>query len=593
MDDEIVNKWNNSTTFLIAMVGAIIGLNGIWKFSYLIYENGGGTFLIPYIVALVVLVIPFMVLESGLGFKFKSSLPRIFYNIKEEFEIIGWFVVFLIFMVLVYCTCIIGWDLVYIVLSLFKGWGSNPSVFFTTTLLHSSSSPYGLTYLVVPIGIALLVIWGFIYFVSKREINKGISNLTKISLIISLILIAGLIIYALQLPGSRTGVRALFNPNWEFLFNANVWLTAFGQLVFSYGIGYGILSSYSSYLPNDVKLVDNTWAIVLISLIAEILFSVLIFAILGFMALGNNISITSLVSDGFSLIFVVLPTAFNLMGPWVYIIAPAFFLILLIVGINAAIALIEPLSYAISDKFDLSREQAVKNLVFIGLFASFIFATGMGEYLLRIVDSFINNFAIILAVLLEVIVVAWAYNIENLIDTLNKSSFIKIGKFWTILIKFVIPIILLIVWIAGVYNLIIVGDRQSLLVQSIVASIFVLVPLALTVIPPNNDYYLDIENNKTSYNYFKDTEENNNDNLKPTSNFKSKDNTKLNSSSKSKSKSSSKSNGDSTSKSKSQRKLNLKSDSKSKSKSNPKSNSNDESKYLFDETGSFIDSLPI
>ena len=183
------NRWDNSTGFLIAMIGAIIGLSGIWKFSYLMYENGGGTFLIPYILAIVIMAIPILVLEFGIGFKYKSSLPKIFYNIKSEFEIIAWFIVFLIFIVLIYYTCIMSWDLIYVVLSLFKGWGNNPSVFFSTTLLHSTSNPYGLTYLVVPIGIALAFIWGFIYLFSRKEITKGILTISKISLILSFVLL--------------------------------------------------------------------------------------------------------------------------------------------------------------------------------------------------------------------------------------------------------------------------------------------------------------------------------------------------------------------------------------------------------------------
>ena len=353
MDDNDYAGWN-SITFIIAMVGAIIGLNGIWKFSFSVYENGGGTFLIPYIIAIVVMAVPFLALEFGLGFKFKSSLPKVFYNIKEEFEIIGWFIVFLIFLISVYYACVLGWDLVYVILSLFKGWGSNPSVFFTRTLLHSTSNPYGLTYLVVPVGIALLAIWGFIYLISRRGANKGIVIATKISLVLTIIVTMGLLIYAVSLPGSRTGIMVLFSPNWDYLFDSSLWLTAFGQLIFSYGLGYGIATTYSSYLEEKPKLVDTAWTVVLVSLIFEVVFSVLVFAILGYAALGNHITITSLVSDGYSLIFVVMPTAFNLMGPWVYVVAPAFFLVLVIAGIVAAIALIEPLSHSIVEKFGWS-----------------------------------------------------------------------------------------------------------------------------------------------------------------------------------------------------------------------------------------------
>ena len=507
MGDEIIgNRWDSSTGFLIAMIGAIIGLSGIWKFSYLMYENGGGTFLIPYILAIVIMAIPILVLEFGVGFKFKSSLPKVFYNIKSEFEIIAWFIVFLIFIVLIYYTCIMSWDLIYIVLSLFKGWGSNPSVFFTTTLLHSTSNPYGLTYLVVPIGVGLIVIWALIYLFSRKEINKGILTISKISLILSFVLLIGMLLFALQLPGSRTGIMALFNPNWSVLLDLNVWLAAFGQLIFSYGLGYAIASTYSSYLGDNAKLIDNAWIIVLVSLVFEVLVSVLLFAIMGYMALGRNIPITSLVSDSFSLIFVVFPNVFNIMDPWVYMVAPAFFLLIFVGSLSTVLALIEPLSNAISEKFGWTRDRAVRQLVLVGLFLSFIFATGMGEYLLRITDSFITQFAIILGVLLEIIVLGWVYDIEDIRSVLNGNSYIKVDKSWVITIKFILPIILTIIWILGVYNLILVGDRQSLLVQSVIASIFVIVPLALTVIPYKGDYSLDLSDNKAGVNYFKEKE---------------------------------------------------------------------------------------
>ena len=505
MCDEIIgNRWDSSTGFLIAMIGAIIGLSGIWKFSYLMYENGGGTFLIPYILAIVIMAIPILVLEFGVGFKFKSSLPKVFYNIKSEFEIIAWFIVFLIFIVLIYYTCIMSWDLIYIVLSLFKGWGNNPSVFFTTTLLHSTSNPYGLTYLVVPIGVGLIVIWGLIYLFSRKEINKGILTISKISLILSFVLLIGMLLFSLQLPGSRTGIMALFNPNWSVLLDFNVWLAAFGQLIFSYGLGYAIASTYSSYLGDNAKLIDNAWIIVLVSLVFEVLVSVLLFAIMGYMALGRNIPITSLVSDSFSLIFVVFPNVFNIMDPWVYMVAPAFFLLIFVGSLSTVLALIEPLSNAISEKFGWTRDRAVRQLVLVGLFLSFIFATGMGEYLLRITDSFITQFAIILGVLFEIIVLAWVYDLEDLRSVINSNSYIKVDKSWIITIKFIIPIILAIIWILGVYNLILVGDRQSLLVQSVIASIFVIVPLALTVIPYKGDYSLDLFDNKGGVNYFKE-----------------------------------------------------------------------------------------
>ncbi len=314
-----------------------------------------------------------------------------------------------------------------------------------------------------------------------------------------------MLIFAVQLPGSRTGIMALFNPNWSVLLDLNVWIAAFGQLVFSYGLGYAIASTYSSYLGEKANLIDNAWIMVLASLIFEVLVSILLFALMGYMALGRNIPITSLVSDGFSLIFVVFPNVFNIMDPWVYIVAPAFFLLLFVGSLSTILALIEPLTNSICEKFAWTRDRAIRQLVLVGLFVSFIFATGMGEYLLRIADSFITQFAIVLGVLLEIIVLGWVYDIEDIRSILNDNSHIKVDKSWVITIRFIIPIILAIIWIMGVYGLILAGDRQSLLVQSIIASIFVIVPLVLTILPYEGDYSLDLSRGG-GVNYFKEKE---------------------------------------------------------------------------------------
>lgn len=315
-----------------------------------------------------------------------------------------------------------------------------------------------------------------------------------------------MLIFAVQLPGSRTGIMALFNPNWSVLLDLNVWLTAFGQLVFSYGLGYAIASTYSSYLGEKANLIDNAWIVVLASLIFEVLVSVLLFSLMGYMALGRNIPITSLVSDGFSLIFVVFPNVFNIMDPWVYIVAPAFFLLLFVGSLSTVLALIEPLANSICEKFAWTRERTIRQLVLVGLFVSFIFATGMGEYLLRITDAFITQFAIVLGVLLEIIVLAWVLDIEDIRLTLNENSYIHVDKTWIITLRFVIPIILAIIWIIGVYNLILAGDRQSLFVQSVIASIFVIVPLVLTILPYEGDYSLDLSRASGGVNYFKEKE---------------------------------------------------------------------------------------
>ena len=109
-------KWGSNISFLFAMIGAAIGLGNIWRFSYIVYSNGGGSFFIPYIFAILTLGVPFLILEYGLGVKHRDSLSSILKNLNPKFEVIGWFIVFLVFLVMTYYIVIIGWDVIYLLL---------------------------------------------------------------------------------------------------------------------------------------------------------------------------------------------------------------------------------------------------------------------------------------------------------------------------------------------------------------------------------------------------------------------------------------------------------------------------------------------
>lgn len=196
-------QWDSNLSFLMAMIGAAIGLGNIWRYPYVVYSNGGGAFLIPYIIAIFILALPFLFLEYSIGFKFKTSLSNILYKIKPKFEVIGWFVCLVSFLVLSYYVCIVGWDLIYIVLSIFKGWGSNPNLFLTNDLLHSTNSLSGLTYIVWPVVLSLIIIWLIIWGISHRDLNSGIAKVSKTLIPLLMIMMAIFVFYSLTLNGAN------------------------------------------------------------------------------------------------------------------------------------------------------------------------------------------------------------------------------------------------------------------------------------------------------------------------------------------------------------------------------------------------------
>ena len=108
------SQWNSIFTFILAMIGLTIGIGNIWRFSYILYSNGGGSFFIPYLIAICVMGIPFLILEYGLGFSFKKSFSNLMQSIRPEFEIIAWMLVLFVFIVVIYYMIILGWDFAYL-----------------------------------------------------------------------------------------------------------------------------------------------------------------------------------------------------------------------------------------------------------------------------------------------------------------------------------------------------------------------------------------------------------------------------------------------------------------------------------------------
>ncbi len=252
--------------------------------------------MIPYVIAILFVGVPFIFVEYGAGYKFKAGLSKILRKINKKYEYIAWFIQMIPFLILTYYTCIMAWDLIYLLLSFFKGWGSNPDSFFTNTVLQNSNSLMGMTHLVLPVLTAIIVIWAIIWFISHRDLNSGIAKANKILMPLLFIIMAGIVVYSFILPGSNIGRIALFTPNWAELTNVNIWLAAFGQIVFSLSLGLCIMLTYASYLPDDTDLVENGLIIAFTNSGFEVFSAIGVFGILGYMSFSTGIPLSNVVT---------------------------------------------------------------------------------------------------------------------------------------------------------------------------------------------------------------------------------------------------------------------------------------------------------
>ena len=478
------NEWGSNLSFLLAMIGSAVGLGNIWRYPYVLYSNGGGAFFIPYIVAILIMGIPFLILEYGVGYNFKSSFPKAVKSISKKWEYLGWFLPVAVFMILIYYSAILGWDGFYVIISAFKGWGADPNAYFTGSFLQANDTLGGLGTFVPFVAIAMLVGWVIMWVISHTDLEKGLGRVSKVLVPLLFAIMIFIVLFSLTLPGAGIGLAELYNPDWSLLLNFNIWMAAFGQMIFSLSLGMSIAFTYASYTKDDSDLVSNALWVTVANCGFENFAAIGVFSILGYMSLQSGVAVPDLVTQGTGLVFIVYPTVFNVLGDWASVIGPLFFFTVYLAGLTSILSTIEPLSFSIQNKFGWSRNKTMTILCVFGAAVSMIYATAMGSYILGIADTFVNQIAILIGVIFECIIFAWIFKAENIIPKLNaKSKSIKLGKWWLVVVKYVLPIFIAIVWVGGILEVISSGSMLELAILAILTIILLGTTFIFTKLP--------------------------------------------------------------------------------------------------------------
>ncbi len=479
-------QWDSSLAFIFAMIGAAVGLGNIWRFSYVLYSNGGGSFFIPYFIAIAIMGIPFLILEYGVGFSFKESFSKIMRKIKPEFEVIAWILVLFVFIVTIYYMVILSWDLVYLLSSFTFNWGTDTAAYFVNNV-GGSSNLSNASFLLIPTTIGVLLLWVVLWFISHRNVDKGIGRVSKILIPALFVIMAIIIVYALTLPGAGIGITTLLTPDWGMLLDVNIWLAAFAQIIFSLSMGQAIALTYASYLPENSKLIDNVLIVVASNSAFEICTAFGVFSILGYMSLTNGTPMVQLITEGTGLVFIVFPMIFNIMGPIGRILAPMLFLAILFAGITSALGFFEPMLNSTSAKLGWSRKKTATVLSIIGCAFSLILTTGISSYLVGIIDSFVNEFGILLLIGVQCIIFAWFYGVEHFIPALNETSTFSVGKTWTFVIKYLLPAVLIIMWAIGIVQLFSTAKSFEIMIDLVIIIAVIVFAFVLTKIKASGE----------------------------------------------------------------------------------------------------------
>ncbi|MDO4259860.1 MAG: sodium-dependent transporter [Actinomycetaceae bacterium] len=436
--------WTGQTGFLLAAIGSAIGLGNIWRFPGTAYENGGGAFLVPYLVALLVVGIPVLWLDYAIGHKFRGSPPWALRRIGAAGEYIGWLQFFVCFVILTYYGAVIAWGVQYAIYSVTQAWGSNTGEFFTQNFLQVADASAVHFELVPAVAIPLLLVWLFVLLIIALGVSKGVELANRIFLPLLVILFMVLVIRALFLPGAVEGLNAFFTPKWESLVDPHVWLSAFAQIFFSLSVAFGIMLTYASYLKPKSNLTGTALVAGFANSSFEILAGIGVFSALGFMAHQQQMQVSELEGlTGPILSFVTFPQIISMM-PGGSLFGVLFFTSLVLAGITSLLSLLQVVSGGLQDKFGFSP---VKAALVIGVPATIaslmLFGTTSGLNTLDIVDTFVNNIGVVgCAVLMTLFAALVGPRLKGLRAHLNSVSSVKVPKWWDIIVGIIAPVVL-------------------------------------------------------------------------------------------------------------------------------------------------------
>ena len=353
-------QWSGQLGFLIAAIGSAIGLGNIWRFPGVAYTNGGGAFIVPYVIALLAAGLPILFLDYALGHRFRGSPPAVFRRLSTGLEWLGWLQVFICFVIMTYYAVVVAWSLRYMFFSVNIAWGDDAAGFFQHYIgmdRLGSEVAYSPS-VVMGVALPLLFVWGFGLVVTALGVSGGVEKANKIFLPLLVIMFAGLVVRALLLPGAGEGLNALFTPKWSALLDYQVWMAAFGQIFFSLSVGFGIMLTYASYLQRRRSNLVGTGLVAgFANSSFELFAGIGVFATLGFMAHTQHVGISEMKITGPSLSFITFPTVISQM-PGGALFGVLFFASFSMAGLTSFISIIQVVAAGVGEKLDLTPKKA-------------------------------------------------------------------------------------------------------------------------------------------------------------------------------------------------------------------------------------------
>jgi len=462
-------QWGTRAGVILAVAGSAIGLGNFLRFPGQAAEHGGGAFLIPYLIALLIIGLPIAWLEWGLGryggAHGHNSSPGIFRAITghRAGSYLGMFGTVMPVMIFMYYIFVEAWCLMYAwdyLSGTFAGLGGNAEAITGHFLASVGAAADGSVFTQGADRMFIFIALCFLanYFLIYRGINKGIEIFCNWALPLLMICAFIILFRVLTLPANPdhpeqnilNGLGYMWNPVkpgstlWDTLGKADVWVAATGQIFFSLSLGFGLILTYASYLKPDDDVALSSLTAVSSNEFAEVVLGGMIAIPAAFVFLGP--AVVQNPPGTFGMGFITLPNVFNMM-PGGSFFGFIFFFLLFLAAITSSISMLQPSIALLEEGLDLSRKRSVTILCAITLTGSLFVVYFSKDFVaLDTIDFWMANFFIFIFATIQTIVFGWVLGIEKGFAELKRGAEMNIPSIFKFVIKYVSPLYLLVIF---------------------------------------------------------------------------------------------------------------------------------------------------
>lgn len=455
METKKRNSFAGSIGFVLAAAGSAVGLGNIWRFPYLAAKDGGGLFLVVYIVLALTFGFALLTTEIAIGRKTKQSPLTAYGTLHKKWKFLGVLACLVPVIIMPYYSVIGGWVLKYFL------------VFLTGQQVEAAQDDFFTGFITSPVEpfVMMVIFLGIVAFIIFRGVNKGIESSSKVIMPLLLLFIVGITIFSLTIKHTaadgtvRTGLDGLkvyVLPDLKGITAGKfftVLVDALGQLFFSLSVAMGIMVAYGSYVKDDANLGRSINQIEIFDTVIAFLAGMLIVpAVYVFMG-------TEGMKSGPSLMFVSLPKVFIAMGAPGRIVGILFFAMVLFAALTSAVSVMEAVVSSMMDRFHVSRKKAgtiegiitlvgglVVCLGYNAWYFEFKLPNGAVAQILDIMDYISNSCLMPIVALLTCIMIGWHLKPKTVIDEVQKNGTTMGRKnLYVVMIKFIAPVFLLLI----------------------------------------------------------------------------------------------------------------------------------------------------